>query len=204
MEKKIRKTKIQLRSHQRSSTCVVLNPPLKSLHNTNQIKSPKGPSKFHHHKLISLPTKNHHNRAQKELKKEENPPPPPSPSPPPPPISEVLFSESSMAASISVNGFKGGWSSANRGSRGTSMWGEDYATLAPTRVRVGKKPTRLVPMMKNVNEGKGVFAPIVVVTRNIIGRKTFNQLRGKAIALHSQVHCPPLSYGFSFHAFVTQ
>lgn len=109
-----------------------------------------------------------------------------------------------MAASISANGFKGGWPSAYCGSRGTSMWGENYAASAPTRVRVGKKPTRLVPMMKNVNEGKGVFAPIVVVTRNIIGKKTFNQLRGKAIALHSQVHCPPLSFGFSLHAFVTQ
>ncbi|CAA6673299.1 unnamed protein product [Spirodela intermedia] len=41
--------------------------------------------------------------------------------------------------------------------------------------------------MKNVNEGKGLFAPLVVVTRNIIGKKRFNQLRGKAIALHSQV-----------------
>ncbi|KAE9452992.1 hypothetical protein C3L33_15100, partial [Rhododendron williamsianum] len=92
-----------------------------------------------------------------------------------------------MAASISANGFKGGWPSAYCGSRGTSMWGENYAASAPTRVRVGKRPTRLVPMMKNVNEGKGVFAPIVVVTRNIIGKKTFNQLRGKAIALHSQV-----------------
>jgi hypothetical protein len=41
--------------------------------------------------------------------------------------------------------------------------------------------------MGNVNEGKGIFAPLVVVTRNIVGRKRFNQLRGKAIALHSQV-----------------
>jgi len=42
-------------------------------------------------------------------------------------------------------------------------------------------------MMGNVNAGKGLFAPLVVVARNIIGRKRFNQLRGKAIALHSQV-----------------
>ncbi|KAL5996934.1 Protein PROTON GRADIENT REGULATION 5, chloroplastic [Asimina triloba] len=49
------------------------------------------------------------------------------------------------------------------------------------------KPTRSRPAMKNVNEGKGVFAPLVVATRNIVGRKRFNQLRGKAIALHSQV-----------------
>ncbi|XP_061360827.1 protein PROTON GRADIENT REGULATION 5, chloroplastic [Gastrolobium bilobum] len=90
-----------------------------------------------------------------------------------------------MATSISVgSSFYGSW--------GTSMVGEDYTMLAkssvPSQVRMGRgKPVRLQPMMKNVNEGKGVFAPIVVVTRNIIGKKRFNQLRGKAIALHSQV-----------------
>uniref|UniRef100_A0A0F7CYU1 Proton gradient regulation 5 n=1 Tax=Habenaria pantlingiana TaxID=1498489 RepID=A0A0F7CYU1_9ASPA len=49
------------------------------------------------------------------------------------------------------------------------------------------KNLRPMPMMKNVNEGKGTFAPVVVLTRNIVGTKRFNQLRGKAIALHSQV-----------------
>lgn len=67
---------------------------------------------------------------------------------------------------------------------------EDYYTQLPksvtTRVRV-RKPIRFQPVMKNVNEGKGIFAPIVVIARNIIGKKRFNQLRGKAIALHSQV-----------------
>ncbi|GAB4814188.1 hypothetical protein N2152v2_001234 [Parachlorella kessleri] len=33
----------------------------------------------------------------------------------------------------------------------------------------------------------GPFAPIVVVVRNVMGVKPFNQLRGKAISLHSQV-----------------
>jgi len=42
-------------------------------------------------------------------------------------------------------------------------------------------------MMGNKNAGKGIFAPVVVVTRNIVGVKQFNQLRGKGIALHSQV-----------------
>jgi hypothetical protein len=38
------------------------------------------------------------------------------------------------------------------------------------------------------NKGEnGIFAPIVRVTRNAIGTKEFNQLRGKAISLHSQV-----------------
>ncbi|KAL6970606.1 Protein PROTON GRADIENT REGULATION 5, chloroplastic [Sarracenia purpurea var. burkii] len=97
-----------------------------------------------------------------------------------------------MATSISTTGFKGSLCTSFRGSWGTSMAGDDYAALAksvPTNVRVGKKPpsTRPRPMMKNINEGKGLFAPIVVVTRDIIGKKRFNQLRGKAIALHSQV-----------------
>ncbi|KAH7299484.1 hypothetical protein KP509_24G014200 [Ceratopteris richardii] len=46
---------------------------------------------------------------------------------------------------------------------------------------------RAVPRMGNVNEGKGIFAPLVVLVRNAVGKKRFNQLRGKAIALHSQV-----------------
>lgn len=37
------------------------------------------------------------------------------------------------------------------------------------------------------NKGaNGPFAPLVRVTRNIMGTKPFNQLRGKAISLHSQ------------------
>lgn len=71
------------------------------------------------------------------------------------------------------------------------MGGEDYGVFAksvPSQVRIGRgKAVRSQPMMKNVNEGKGLFAPIVVLGRNIIGKKRFNQIRGKAIALHSQV-----------------
>ncbi|KAL4387482.1 hypothetical protein GQ457_09G022150 [Hibiscus cannabinus] len=87
-----------------------------------------------------------------------------------------------MAVSISATVFKGGLGSSFNG-------GHDYAVLAksvPDRVQVGKA-VRAQPMMKNVNEGKGLFAPVVVVTRQIVGKKSFNQLRGKAIALHSQV-----------------
>ncbi|GMI95898.1 proton gradient regulation 5 [Hibiscus trionum] len=90
---------------------------------------------------------------------------------------------SSMAvSSVSAAGFKGGLGSSFNG-------GEDYAMLAksvPNVVRVGKA-VRAQPAMKNVNEGKGLFAPLVVVTRQIVGKKRFNQIRGKAIALHSQV-----------------
>ncbi|WCJ24099.1 proton gradient regulation 5 [Euphorbia peplus] len=88
-----------------------------------------------------------------------------------------------MATSISATGFKSGFGT------GSFKVGEDYGMLlrsVPNHVSVGK-PKRLPPMMKNVNEGKGLFAPLVVITRNIVGKKRFNQLRGKAIALHSQV-----------------
>ena len=38
------------------------------------------------------------------------------------------------------------------------------------------------------NKGEnGIFAPIVRVTRNAMGTKEFNQFRGKAISLHSQI-----------------
>ncbi|KAI3676851.1 hypothetical protein L1987_86465 [Smallanthus sonchifolius] len=90
------------------------------------------------------------------------------------------------ASSVTATGF----SSSFHGSWGTSIAGEDYSTMlartTPNVVRVGK-PLRSGPMMGNVNEGKGLFAPLVVITRNIVGKKRFNQLRGKAIALHSQV-----------------
>ncbi|KAL3507572.1 hypothetical protein ACH5RR_032954 [Cinchona calisaya] len=96
-----------------------------------------------------------------------------------------------MATAICATGFKGGLSltSSFHGSWGKSVTGEDYIMLAkavPNHVRVAK-PVRSRPMMGNVNEGKGLFAPLVVVARSIIGKKRFNQLRGKAISLHSQV-----------------
>ncbi|KAK6122923.1 hypothetical protein DH2020_019785 [Rehmannia glutinosa] len=86
--------------------------------------------------------------------------------------------------SVSASAFLGSW--------GNSIAGEEHSTMlqakvAPPQVRVAPRPVRPRPMMKNVNEGKGIFAPLVVVTRNIVGKKRFNQLRGKAIALHSQV-----------------
>ncbi|KAK6781085.1 hypothetical protein AABB24_036303 [Solanum stoloniferum] len=69
--------------------------------------------------------------------------------------------------------------------------GEDYGMFMKKvqplmNVKIGKA-VRSRTMMGNVNDGKGLFAPIVVITRNIVGKKRFNQLRGKAIALHSQV-----------------
>lgn len=95
---------------------------------------------------------------------------------------------SSMATSICASGFKGGLGTSFYGGWGSGIIGEEHGVLvkAVPSVRVAK-PVRSRPMMKNINEGRGVFAPIVVVARNLIGKKRFNQLRGKAIALHSQV-----------------
>ncbi len=49
----------------------------------------------------------------------------------------------------------------------------------------GAPARKTVTMMGNKGAG-GPFAPLVVVTRNIVGEKDFNKLRGKAISLHSQ------------------
>ncbi|KAG4213053.1 hypothetical protein ERO13_A01G025800v2 [Gossypium hirsutum] len=92
-----------------------------------------------------------------------------------------------MVVSISATGFKSGLGTSLYGSWGPCSSDSDWlVNSVPSQVRVGK-PVRSKPMMKNVNEGKGLFAPLVVLTRQIIGKKRFNQLRGKAIALHSQV-----------------
>ncbi|KAK8952000.1 hypothetical protein KSP39_PZI004272 [Platanthera zijinensis] len=93
-----------------------------------------------------------------------------------------------MALPMSAAG-TGGLFSSFHGSRTTPITGGDRAALSrafsfPAGSSKNLRPT---PMMKNVNEGKGIFAPVVVLTRNIVGTKRFNQLRGKAIALHSQV-----------------
>jgi len=89
---------------------------------------------------------------------------------------------SSRAASGMMINDGGGW-------KNSSMAGDGSAQLNARlwSLRTSSKPVRAQPVMGNKNEGKGVFAPLVVVTRNIIGKKPFNQLRGKAIALHSQV-----------------
>ena len=48
---------------------------------------------------------------------------------------------------------------------------------------------RQVTRMGN-KSGKGPFTPVVIVVRNVMGKKEFNQFRGKAISLHSQGALP--------------
>ncbi|XP_075504031.1 protein PROTON GRADIENT REGULATION 5, chloroplastic-like [Primulina tabacum] len=90
-----------------------------------------------------------------------------------------------MATSLSATASLGSWGTSISGGEDNTMALQYKAAAAP-HSRVARS-VRLRPVMRNVNEGKGIFAPVVVVARNIIGKKKFNQLRGKAIALHSQV-----------------
>ncbi|EFN52917.1 hypothetical protein CHLNCDRAFT_26326 [Chlorella variabilis] len=61
-----------------------------------------------------------------------------------------------------------------------------HPSIAPCLVscRAGRRSLAVVAGNKGAG---GPFAPIVVVTRNAMGTKEFNQFRGKAISLHSQV-----------------
>ena len=71
----------------------------------------------------------------------------------------------------------------------TNDGSNSFSTVLATqnqRKPAGKSNALKIVSMGNVNEG-GVFAPLVVAIRPIIGVKRFNQLRGKAISLHSQV-----------------
>ena len=61
------------------------------------------------------------------------------------------------------------------------------ALRSTVRVSPGARPVKAVVTMGNAHAGKGLFAPIVVLVKNAMGQKQFNQLRGKGIALHSQV-----------------
>tara|TARA_B100000519_G_scaffold162887_1_gene145712 strand:+ start:516 stop:860 length:345 start_codon:yes stop_codon:yes gene_type:complete len=49
-----------------------------------------------------------------------------------------------------------------------------------------KNTTTNIVAMGNVNDG-GLFAPVVVALRPLVGVKRFNKLRGKVISLHSQL-----------------
>ncbi|KAH7669749.1 hypothetical protein IHE45_11G098400 [Dioscorea alata] len=92
-----------------------------------------------------------------------------------------------MAASISFNGmastFHGSWS--------TSFTAENsYAKLTKLTPKTLHMPRQIQSsprMMAGKDSSKGIFAPLVVFARNILGKKTFNKLRGKGIAIHSQV-----------------
>merc|ERR1712100_471653 len=65
-----------------------------------------------------------------------------------------------------------------------SFWnGRRHATQK--KMKKMKMNTNTVAM-GNVNDG-GLFAPVVVALRPLVGVKRFNKLRGKVISLHSQL-----------------
>lgn len=83
----------------------------------------------------------------------------------------------------------------------TMTSGQAACLAGSSRVRraaVSVRPQGARPALRVVagNEYEtGVFSPLVVVVRNVMGVKEFNQFRGKAISLHSQVSVS----GCSFH-----
>lgn len=73
------------------------------------------------------------------------------------------------------------------GFKSSAPMGTRMCSAAAVPVQPKKAPRGALKVVAgNTNEG-GLFAPVVIVARNIIGVKPFNQIRGKAIALHSQV-----------------
>merc|ERR1711966_77992 len=59
------------------------------------------------------------------------------------------------------------------------------SALAPSAPQVSKRQIGWSMMGKQA--AFGPFTPIVVATRQVVGEKRFNQIRGKGITLHSQV-----------------
>ncbi|KXZ46193.1 hypothetical protein GPECTOR_46g262 [Gonium pectorale] len=58
---------------------------------------------------------------------------------------------------------------------------------APKLQQTANVPRRKPVTMMGNKATTGPFAPLVVVVRGAMGEKPFNQFRGKAIALHSQI-----------------
>ena len=64
-----------------------------------------------------------------------------------------------------------------------SFWnGRRHATQKKKKMKMNTNTVA----MGNVNDG-GLFAPVVVALRPLVGVKRFNKLRGKVISLHSQL-----------------
>ncbi|XP_024521357.1 uncharacterized protein LOC112342936 [Selaginella moellendorffii] len=59
--------------------------------------------------------------------------------------------------------------------------------LSSSSARQRGRRSSLVVVAGSKEGSSGIFAPLVVVARSVLGAKQFNQLRGKGIALHSQV-----------------
>jgi hypothetical protein len=100
---------------------------------------------------------------------------------------------SAIAGSVSLSAAK----ARGLGFKQSAPMGSRVAAAVPAQPRARTERGALKVVAGNDYEG-GLFAPIVVVARNVIGVKRFNQIRGKAIALHSQVRARPTDVDATF------
>jgi len=100
---------------------------------------------------------------------------------------------SATAGSVSLSAAK----ARGLGFKQSAPMGSRVAAAVPAQPRARTERGALKVVAGNDYEG-GLFAPIVVVARNVIGVKRFNQIRGKAIALHSQVRARPTDVDATF------
>jgi hypothetical protein len=105
-----------------------------------------------------------------------------------------------MAATLSAPGLRAPASAGAAGPARASLGfaaGVRGAALPAAPHAAGARGARRGPLRVlagNTNEG-GVFAPLVIVVRDVMGAKQFNQFRGKAISLHSQARGRPRDAG---------
>jgi len=94
-----------------------------------------------------------------------------------------------MSVTASQLRLQGGVSTSS--AQSAFLAGSSRLPVRPSRAAVACRPARLAVHAGNDYE-TGVFSPLVVAVRNVMGVKEFNQFRGKAISLHSQVrtHAP--------------
>ena len=91
---------------------------------------------------------------------------------------------SAIAGSVSLSAAK----ARGLGFKQSAPMGSRVAAAVPAQPRARTERGALKVVAGNDYEG-GLFAPIVVVARNVIGVKRFNQIRGKARALlRGQTH----------------
>ena len=105
----------------------------------------------------------------------------------------VIPTMSAIAGSVSLTAAK----ARGLGFKQSAPMGSRVAAAVPAQPRARTERGALKVVAGNDYEG-GLFAPIVVVARNVIGVKRFNQIRGKAIALHSQVRARPTDVDATF------
>eukprot|EP00227_Mantoniella_beaufortii_P013827 CAMPEP_0197583942 /NCGR_PEP_ID=MMETSP1326-20131121/6691_1 /TAXON_ID=1155430 /ORGANISM="Genus nov. species nov., Strain RCC2288" /LENGTH=127 /DNA_ID=CAMNT_0043148229 /DNA_START=63 /DNA_END=446 /DNA_ORIENTATION=+ len=93
---------------------------------------------------------------------------------------------SAIAGSVSLSSAASAKSARGLGFKASTGGKRVSAVAMQPRTARATRGGALQVVAGNNNEG-GLFAPLVVIARNIVGVKGFNQFRGKIIALHSEV-----------------